>query len=269
MSAEYPTRIGSICTPQSQSIKGFKGASDQHAQFKSPSSAPSNLAFTIALPRDPVSPHHEVKKSAVRTADPHKGENTCTSAMPFNALFSKPSTNIAPSSSSSSSSSSFSASHKTPIKTALNSGIFPPSSTTYALICTLFLSSCHPALRSLPSSSEFHHLKPIDVQQLLTEIYGFEPSLHWTWIGCTFAPASVERALGSSSSAEHKLQRSQPKALTDFCKKTQADESARKERILREQGGDAVDAYRAGEKRRRRAEMEGLERCIRCRRGTL
>ncbi|KAI4189466.1 MAG: hypothetical protein LQ346_005110 [Caloplaca aetnensis] len=191
--------------------------------------------------------------------------------MPFNALFRKPSTNKVPSSSSSSSSSSLfsSSSQKTPIKTAINSGIFPPSSTTYALICTLLLSSQHPSLRSLPPSSEFHHLKPIDVQQVLTEIYGFEPSLHWTWIGCTFAPASVERALGSSSSAEHKLQRPQRKALTDFCKKTQADESARKQRILREQGGDAADAYTEGEKKRRRAEMEGLERCARFRRGTL
>ncbi|KAL8759912.1 MAG: hypothetical protein Q9184_003472 [Pyrenodesmia sp. 2 TL-2023] len=177
--------------------------------------------------------------------------------MPLNALFRKPSTTKAPSSSSS---------QKAPIKAALNSRIFPPSSTTYALVRTLLLSCQHPSLRSLHPSSDFHQLKPIDVQQLLTEIYGFEPSLHWTWIGCTFPPSSVDRAL---SSAEHNLPHSQRRALVGFCAKTRADEKARRERILTEQGGDGADAYAEGEKKRRRAEIEGLERCMRFRKGTL
>ncbi|KAL8930628.1 MAG: hypothetical protein Q9208_000499 [Pyrenodesmia sp. 3 TL-2023] len=178
--------------------------------------------------------------------------------MPLNTLFRKPSTTKASSSSSSS--------QKAPIKAALNSNIFPSSSTTYTLIRALLLSCQHPSLRSLHPSSDFHQLEPIDVQQLLTEIYGFEPSLHWTWIGCTFPASAVDRGLRSLE--QKKLPRSQRRALVEFCTKTQADEKARMQRILTEQGRDGADAY-ADEKKRRRAEIDSLERCMRLRKGTL
>ncbi|KAL8713082.1 MAG: hypothetical protein Q9225_006838, partial [Loekoesia sp. 1 TL-2023] len=147
--------------------------------------------------------------------------------MPLNNLFKKPSES------------------KQPVSAALNSDIFPSPQTTYTLVLSLLLTQHYHTL--------LYHIQAADVQQFLTELYGYEPFLHWTWIGCTFPPAEIKRQMSylptsspfpsfpsSSSHSSPKgkdnkendkisISRSQRSALYDFVKKTHAEETQRKE----------------------------------------
>ncbi|KAL9003188.1 MAG: hypothetical protein Q9188_003930 [Gyalolechia gomerana] len=146
---------------------------------------------------------------------------------------------------------------KPPISSTLDSSIFPQPLTTYALIRLLLLA------QTPYHHNNLSHLQTADIQQLLTELYGYEPSLHWTWIGCTFSPADVKRHLSSlSSSVHHKLGYGQKRALVEFVKKTHVEEGQRKERYLREQGVAAMEAYIEGERRRKEGEITDLERIV-------
>ncbi|KAL8680372.1 MAG: hypothetical protein Q9186_003401 [Xanthomendoza sp. 1 TL-2023] len=149
--------------------------------------------------------------------------------MPFN-LFKKPSTSTRP------------------VKDALNSDIFPSPEITYGLTASI-LRDLHPdALR---------YLTPADTQQFLTDLYGSEPSLHWTWIGISFPPKTVRTQLEQESLFDP-MPRAQRNALYDFCKQQQSEEEERKGRYFEKQGSDAGNAYVDGEKKRKAGEVVTL-----------
>ncbi|KAL8736036.1 MAG: hypothetical protein Q9166_000598 [cf. Caloplaca sp. 2 TL-2023] len=148
--------------------------------------------------------------------------------MPLN-LFKKPSTS------------------KHPFNSALTSDMFPSPEVTYAISASILLHLHPDRLISITAA---------DTQQFLTELYGTEPSLHWTWIGCTFPPKDILRALEQH---EPSIPRSQRKALYGFAKKQQAEELERKGRYYEQQGWAAGNAYVEGEKRRKQGELKDLE----------
>ncbi|KAL8691127.1 MAG: hypothetical protein Q9218_003579 [Villophora microphyllina] len=155
--------------------------------------------------------------------------------MPFN-LFKKPSVS------------------KRPVQDALNSTIFPSPLTTQTMVASI-LQRQHP--------SSLDRISPADVQQFLTELYGYEASLHWTWIGCTFHPDSVKRAFERLPKDHRDIPgRSQRKALIEFVQKTQSDEQERKGRYYNKQGWDAGNMYVEGEKRRKGQEIQDLEKIM-------
>ncbi|KAL8770870.1 MAG: hypothetical protein Q9209_003521 [Squamulea sp. 1 TL-2023] len=152
--------------------------------------------------------------------------------MPFN-LFKSPSTSKRPNPTSS-----------------LTSTIFPTPEITYAISASILLRAHTTTLESVTSA---------DTQQFLTELYGCEPSLHWVWIACSFPLSSIDHALSHHTPS---LPRSQRKALHDFCKQQQAEESERKKRYHERQGRDAGNAYAEGEKKRKEGEVKDLEKIM-------
>ncbi|KAL8703534.1 MAG: hypothetical protein Q9201_003291 [Fulgogasparrea decipioides] len=147
-----------------------------------------------------------------------------------------------------------STSKRPPVQDAFNSTIYPSPLTTQTIIA-LILERHHP--------SRLCHISAPDIQQFLTELYGCEPSLHWTWIGCTFSPTDVKYALENlPKDYKDKPARSQRKALIEFVKNTQAEEVERKGRLLGSQTEDARNAYLEGEKKRKEQEIGDLERIM-------
>ncbi|KAL8893426.1 MAG: hypothetical protein Q9192_005284, partial [Flavoplaca navasiana] len=94
---------------------------------------------------------------------------------------------------------------------SLTTTTFPSPETTYTLAASL-LHNLHPITLA--------HITAADTQQFLTELYGFEPSLHWTWIALTFPSKDILSALSSSST----VPRSTRKSLQSFIKQQQSDE---------------------------------------------
>ncbi|KAL8864849.1 MAG: hypothetical protein Q9198_009609 [Flavoplaca austrocitrina] len=170
----------------------------------------------------------------------HKVIRTTTEAMPFN-LFKSASGSKDPDPKSSSS---------------LTTTTFPSPELTYTLAASL-LHNVHPITLA--------HITAADTQQFLTKLYGYEPSLHWTWIALTFPSKDILSVLSSSSA----VPRSTRKSLQSFIKQQQSDELERKGRYYSSQGWDAGNAYKEGEERRVESEVGKLERIMEMRREKL
>ncbi|KAI4282622.1 MAG: hypothetical protein L6R38_002814 [Xanthoria sp. 2 TBL-2021] len=159
--------------------------------------------------------------------------------MPFNLFKSPSSTSKNPSANSSS----------------LTTTIFPSPETTYTIAASI-LHQIHTL--TLPS------ITAADTQQFLTELYGYEPSLHWTWISLTFPSKEIFHALSSQSLPRHTR-----KSLQSFVKQQQSDEIERKGRYYSTQGWDAGKAYVEGGHKRVESEVAKLERIMLARREKL
>ncbi|KAL8648744.1 MAG: hypothetical protein Q9226_005867 [Calogaya cf. arnoldii] len=164
--------------------------------------------------------------------------------MPFKNLFKSPSSSPEGASSSSSSP---------------TTAIFPSPETTYAL-CASILHGLHPITLA--------HITAADAQQFLTELYSYDPALHWTWISLSFPLKDILHAL-SSSPHKDTIPRATRKSLQSFIKKQQSDEMERTGRCYSTSGWDAGDAYKEGMKKRMESEVEKLERIMQTRREKL
>ncbi|KAL9603054.1 MAG: hypothetical protein Q9219_001418 [cf. Caloplaca sp. 3 TL-2023] len=130
----------------------------------------------------------------------------------------------------------------------LTPDIFPAPETTYWL-ASILLHNRHPDL--------FEYLREADAQQYLTEIYGCEPSLHWTWIACSFPPDKIKRQISYlSSGGEHGMGFLQRRRLIAFVKRAYEEEGRRRERGQKELGGEE---FAEVERVRKEKEVEALE----------
>ncbi|KAI4243356.1 MAG: hypothetical protein L6R40_003528 [Gallowayella cf. fulva] len=134
-----------------------------------------------------------------------------------------------------------------PLASTLDSPIFPSPEQTYALTASILLHLHPDALASITAS---------DTEKFLTSLYGTTHSLHWTWIGITFPPGEVLRALKHAS--DPTIPRAQRNALHAFVLKQQREESERKSRYFEQQGLDAGNAYVEGERKRMEGELQDL-----------
>ncbi|KAI4120437.1 MAG: hypothetical protein LQ341_007544, partial [Variospora aurantia] len=119
---------------------------------------------------------------------------------------------------------------------------------TYTIASQLLHDLQHPLSRHA-HPSQFYLIANADVQQYLTELYGYEPSRHWTWLGCTFPPAEIKARLDVLP-ANVRPSRTNRKALVAFCERCQRDEARRKEE----------EAYAKREGERMKGEIEALGR---------
>ncbi|KAL9000315.1 MAG: hypothetical protein Q9169_001032 [Polycauliona sp. 2 TL-2023] len=164
--------------------------------------------------------------------------------MPFN-LFQTPST-----------------SNKTPEPTstsALSDTTFPSSEATYAIAAYLLSHAYTKPLR---------YIKAADTQQFLTEVYGCDPSLHWTWISLAFRSKDIKHAISSSPHKQGIPWRTR-RSLKSFIKQQQSDELERKGRYHSSQGQDAGEAYEAGSKDRMAEEVDKMKGIMDARRKQL
>ncbi|KAL9609691.1 MAG: hypothetical protein Q9167_005574, partial [Letrouitia subvulpina] len=139
-----------------------------------------------------------------------------------------------------------------------------PSPTTINHVATHLLRLAYP--------SKFSHLLPLDTNQFLTEVYGSDPSStyhHWDWIGCTFPPELVKRALDTLNKAASPLAlpSSYRRKLYGLAKRIWNDQQGLQKKIYRDQGAEVGDGFRRTGEERKSFEVGKVERIIKARVG--